>query len=276
VGAAPVPLNKICELEDFRNPDILATIRALEPEHVRGHPAYPLGCEHRKAWEFAQLMIGAQRLRAVSPEAFVLSVAAGHERPIFAFANQARIVFATDIYGTGEFSGRESEASMLVNPDAFAPFPYNRNRLVVQYMNALDLRYENDTFDLVFCLSSIEHFGGLEGGRRSLQEMYRVLKPGGLVMFTTECVVNGVPAPRLPNLELFTPELVNMLATSVPGLELIEPIRFDISEATRRTVLNFDQVVQDLHRGKVIYPHIVLEIGGCHFTSVSVFLRKNA
>jgi SAM-dependent methyltransferase len=271
-----LPLNKICELEDFQNPETLSAIRALEPEHVLHRPGYPAGFEHRKAWEFAQIMNGARRLNAVHPDALVLSVAAGHERPVFAFTNEARLVFATDIYGAGEFSGRESEANMLVNPDAFAPFPYNRNRLVVQYMDALDLRYENDTFDLVFCLSSIEHFGGFDGSLKALDEMQRVAKPGGVVMFTTECVINGAPAPHLPSLELFSPKNLNLLASSVPGLSLVEPVRFEVSDATRRTVLNFDKVVEDLQSGHSAYPHLVLEIGGCHFTSISVFLRKTA
>jgi SAM-dependent methyltransferase len=274
--SASVPLNKVCEIEDFRDAEVLASIRTLEPEHVRNTPVYPIGFEHRKAWEYAQLMTGVARLQAVNPQSLVLSVAAGHERPLFAFTNEVRMVFATDIYGAGEFSERESTANMLVNPDAFAPFPYNRNRLVVQYMDALDLRYEEGTFDLVFCLSSIEHFGGFEGSRRSLEQMYRVCRPGGIVMFTTECVVNGVTPPTLPNLELFPPAVLNTLAASVPGLTLVEPIRFDVSEATRRTAANFDKVVQDLHKGLPTYPHIVLEIGGCHFTSVSIFLRKDA
>jgi SAM-dependent methyltransferase len=275
MSISSVPLNKVCEIEDFRNPGLLAVVRELEPEHVQNHPDYPAKFEHRKAWEFAQLMNGAARLGAVTGESLVFSIAAGHERPVFAFTNQARMVFATDIYGAGEFSGRESASSMLLNPDDFAPFPYNRNRLVVQYMDALDLRHEDSTFDLVFCLSSIEHFGGFDGARRALQEMHRVCKQGGIVMLTTECVVNGAPAPPLPDLELFSPKLLDLLVKSVPGLTPIEPIQYCISEATRNTVLSFDQVVCDLQQGRIVYPHIVLEIGGCHFTSVSVFFRKS-
>ena len=269
-----VALNKLCEIEDFGIPEVTAAIRALEPEHVATQQNYPIGFEHRKAWEFAQVMNGAARLGAVDSNSLVLSVAAGHERPVFAFTNIARLVFATDIYGAGDFSGRESTSSMLANPDAFAAFPYNRNRLVVQYMDALDLRYEADTFDLVFCLSSIEHFGGFDGARKSLQEMHRVCRPGGIVMFTTECIVNDVPSPPLPGMELFTPRAMNLLAASVRGLSPVEPINYTISDATRATVLNFDKLVADLHRGRIRYPHIVLEIGGCEFTSVSVFLRK--
>jgi SAM-dependent methyltransferase len=274
VSERSVPLNKVCELEDFADPEFASMIRYLEPEHVATQIHYPHGFEHRKSWEFVQLMRGAERLGAVTPESLVLSVAAGHERPIFALTHKARLVFATDIYGAGEFSDRESASSMLINPDAFTPLKYNRNRLVVQYMDALDLRHEEGTFDMVFCLSSLEHFGGFDGARRSLQEMHRVCKRGGIVMFTTECIVNHVPSPPLPDLELFSPRVLNMLVSSVRGLSFVEPMRFDISDATQRTVLNFEKLVADMRRNRRKYPHIVLELGGCHFTSVSVFLRK--
>ena len=57
-------------------------------------------------------------------------------------------------------------------------------------MDALDLRYEDGSFDAVYSLSSIEHFGGLDGVRRALAEQHRVVKPGGIVAFTTEVIVN--------------------------------------------------------------------------------------
>ena len=271
-----VPLNKVCELEDFFDPEIARMICALEPEHVATQINYPRGFEHRKSWEFVQVMRGAEILGAVTPDSLVLSVAAGHERPIFALTHKARLVFATDIYGAGEFSDRESVSSMLVNPDPFTPLKYNRNRLVVQYMDALDLRYEAGTFDMVFCLSSLEHFGGFDGARKSLQEMHRVCKRGGIVMFTTECIVNGAAAPPLPDLELFSPKVLSMLVGSVRGLSPVEPIKFDISEPTRRTVLDFEKMVADMRQNRRVYPHIVLELGGCQFTSVSVFLRKTS
>jgi len=64
---------------------------------------------------------------------------------------------------------------------------------VVQHMNALDLRFEPETFDAVFCLSSIEHFGGEAAARHALAEMHRVAKPGGVVAITTECIIKRRP-----------------------------------------------------------------------------------
>lgn len=272
----PVPLNKLCEIEDFRHPALVAAIRALETEHVAADPGYPRGKEHRKSWEYAQLMCGVERLGAVGPDSLVLAVAAGTERPVFAFTNRCRMVFATDIYGMGDFAAREAQSTMLVDPDRFAPFPYNRRRLVVQHMNALDLRYEDNTFDLVFSLSSIEHFGGLQGARQGLSEMARVCKPDGVVMLTTECIVNGKPDYEVNNLQLFSPLTLEALVRA-SLLQLVEPIQFRLGAETRRHVRNLEQVVSDLaHHNRTEMPHLVLEMHGYEFTSISLFLRKAA
>ena len=49
---------------------------------------------------------------------------------------------------------------MLTDPGTFAPYPYERERLDVRWMDARDLRFPDGSFDAVFSLSSIEHFGG--------------------------------------------------------------------------------------------------------------------
>jgi SAM-dependent methyltransferase len=273
--ARRLQLNKLCEIEDFRVPARIEVIRALEPQ-MRFDAYYPLNFEHRKGWEYAQLIGGLRQLQAINSDSMVLSVAAGHETPVFALTNEVRYVFATDIYGTGSFAGRESTKSVLVDSDAFARVPYNRNRLVVAYMNALELHFEDGMFDVVFSLSSIEHFGGFEGCLRSLTEMHRVLKPGGIAMLTTECIVNGKASRSTPGVELFSPADLHRLFTSVPGLVLVEPINFDISELTLAGVRNWQKVLEDLEQNHADYPHLVLDMDGWYFTSASVFLRKEA
>jgi len=268
-------LNKLCEVEDFRKPEIESAIHEMEPECVVIFDEYPRRHEHRKSWEYAQLLRGARDLGVLRPDAMVLGVAAGHERPLFWLTNHVRMVFATDIYGTGEFSGREATSSMLVNPDEFASqIPFNRRRLVVQYMNALDLRYEDESFDMVFSLSSIEHFGGQASAVDALKQQARVCKKGGIVALTTEVIVNEAPTPGEPNLHLFTPAQLLELLAAVPELQPVEPVSFELSNETKRSVLNLPQVIVDLGRQHYEYPHIVLELEGCWFTSISVFLRK--
>ena len=53
----------------------------------------------------------------------------------------------------------------------------NVGRLV--YMNAEELTFQPETFDLILCLSGFEHFSD---GAKVLREMHRVLKPGGSVL----------------------------------------------------------------------------------------------
>jgi ubiquinone/menaquinone biosynthesis C-methylase UbiE len=270
-------LNKLCNIEDWADPDFRATVRRLEPGIANAVPAYPTGLEHRKQWEYAHVLNGLDRLGATHPSALVLSVAGGHELPAFDLTNRVRWVFLTDLYGDTNFNKEEAQASVLTNPDPFSGQPYNRNRLVVQHMNALDLRYEPETFDAVFCLSSIEHFGGEEAARQALAEMYRVAKPGGVVAITTECLINDDPDYiQPPDLILFSHKTIERLANSVPGLELVDPVDFQISEATRKTELPLLQVIADMEAHlPAKLPHIVLEHQGRRYTSLALFFRKS-
>jgi SAM-dependent methyltransferase len=268
-------LNKLCNIEDWRDADFRATLRRLLPGLAQAMPAYPTGQEHRKHWEYAHVLNGLDRLGAIHPEAMVLSVAGGHEEPAFYLTNRVRWVFLTDMYGQTGFRNDEASSSMLTSPDSFAGLPYNRNRLVVQHMNALDLRFEPETFDAVFCLSSIEHFGGEAAAQHALAEMHRATKPNGVVAITTECLIDDGPDFEAPGLLFFSQKSLQHLAQSVPGLELVEPIDFLLSEETRKSRQSLPQAISDVqNHGIEKYPHIVLECEGRLFTSVALFFRK--
>ena len=126
---------------------------------VPGSSARP----HRKAWEFAMGVMALEEGGVLHEDAFGLSVGAGHEPVLYYLTNRCRWLFATDLYGAGSFVRRESADAMLVDPDLFAPYPYRRRRLTVAYMDALDLRFEDASFDFVVSFGSIEHFGGVPG-----------------------------------------------------------------------------------------------------------------
>lgn len=269
-----MPLCKLCELEDWRDPRRVAAIRRCLPYLSAVAADFPRGMEHRKHWEFAQLLAGIEELAALREDGLVLSVGAGHEEPVYELTNRARWVFATDVYGGGRFRSLEGDGRMLVDPDRFARLPYRRDRLVVQWMDGLDLHHEDGTFDVAFSLSSIEHFGGLHAAREALREMARVVRPGGSVAVATECVVNGVAGHRGRGLALFTPGEITELARACPDLELVEPIDFGISPATMGKVKPLSEALLEARRGVTDYPAIVFEHRGRQFTSVFLFLRK--
>ena len=65
-----------------------------------------------------------------------------------------------------------------------------------------ELELADASFDVVFSLSSIEHFGSRRDVARAAAEIGRVLRPGGHAFVVTECFVASSPLdrPRVHNL----------------------------------------------------------------------------
>src|SRR5204862_841953 len=128
---------------------------------------------HRKGYEWTQTLFGLRRLGRLTPEARVLSVGAGHEPILYWLANQVGSVVATDMYETG-WSGAlagEGDEGVLRRPEAYAPFPYRRERLAFLKMDGRSLAFGSGSFDVAYSLSSIEHFGGLDQAAAALGEL---------------------------------------------------------------------------------------------------------
>jgi SAM-dependent methyltransferase len=56
-------------------------------------------------------------------------------------------------------------------------------KLIAQEADLTNLSFENNKFDKIFCISVIEH---VKDDLRGMEEMFRVLKPGGILLLTTE------------------------------------------------------------------------------------------
>ena len=218
---------------------------------------------HRKPYEFAQLIYGSRRLGVMGNDAKVLSVGAGHEGVLYWLANRVGWVVATDLYEGvwQEVQGREGDPNVLKHPEAYAPFPYRRDRLSFMRMDGRSLAFRDGTFDLAYSLSSIEHFGGVENAASTLREMGRVLRPGGIVALATEYVLAGPPHE-----ETFQPSEFMQLIDQ-PGLELVEPIDTGVFRRYRFTPV-------DLYGDPFETPHMLVRFYDTVFTTVMVFLRK--
>jgi SAM-dependent methyltransferase len=144
-------------------------------------------------------------------------------------------------------------------------------------MSGTDLRFEDESFDAIFSSSSIEHFGDFGDVRRSVEEMFRVLRPGGVAALATEFRLEG-PGLGLPGLLRFDePELRSLL---LDGLWWDPGTPFDLSidgQTVSHPVLMGDAMA-DLEagtRGWSQYPHVVLRDGDYLWTSVHVSLIKS-
>ncbi len=218
----------------------------------------------------------------------VLGVGAGNEPTIFHLTNLVRRVFATDLYLTNEGWEESANTSMLTEPERHWPTgsPWNPRRLVVQHMNALDLRYEDETFDAVFSSSSIEHFGSATDVHQALAEIHRVLKPGGVVSISTEFRLAG-PTPGLPGILMFDANEVQQQFVDPFDWDPISAVEFEISDATLATEQRFTDLAAEVvdhikPRGFIRfheldwkqYPYIVLRQEDLLWTSMHLAMRK--
>ena len=252
---------QLCELANpakWDNPDWMALLRSLAtlPDHKMAM--------HRKSYEFTQLVFGLERLGFLRDDVSVISVGAGHEGVLYWLANRVGRVVATDTYdGVWQTNmAREGDSRVLQTPGEYAPFPYRKDRLSFMRMDGRRLEFPDASFDVAYSLSSIEHFGGVEGARAAVDEMSRVLKPGGLMAVATEYILSG---PQYHE-GFFADQIREIFGR--PGLTLVEPIDEHVYKRYA-----FKPV--DLQKNRHQTPHMVVSDGGSVITSVMVFLRKS-
>ena len=219
---------KLCDLRDFADTAVRERIDDIVPGLEPSQRA------HRKNWEYALLALFLEDAGLLGEDTTILSVGAGHETVLFWLANRVAKVVATDIYGEGIFGGLEADRSMLTDPASFSPYPYRESHLEVRHMDAKQLEFDDGSFDAVFSLSSIEHFGSWADIRRSAAEIGRVLRPGGAAFVVTECFVSrSLLGPRAIQeaaskvawpIKIFTPQTLESEILEPSGLELAQPL----------------------------------------------------
>jgi SAM-dependent methyltransferase len=292
VSAGPArQFAKLCDVRDWDDPELLRVLREILPERD------PAAHVERKVWEFAMLALFLEQTGRMGEQTEALAVGAGDERIVFWLANRLGRVVATDIYGEGDFAEREAGSSMLRDPASHAPFPYREDRLEVRWMDARRLEFPDESFDVVFSLSSFEHFGGPDDVAAASRELGRVLRPGGHAFVVTECFVDRHPlnaapvdlAVKLATLgtkrrraglrrravvvEVFTPRELERLIVQPSGLDLMQPLDLELPDASRVNVTRTDD--DGLHPDSGDYwPHVILKADRSLFTSVALPMQK--
>lgn len=263
-------LSRTLRQQDLEDPGIAQLMRTISGSDAAD--------QHRKGWEFAMCALTLEAAGVLHDDAVGLSVAAGHEAIVYYLANRCRQIYATDIYEMSNPFHMEAAEWMLVDPDVFAPYPYRRGRLVVCWMDALDLRFEDDTFDFVVSLGSIEHFGEVDGAARALAEMARVTRPGGVVFVTTEQALDGRRTPVIPRAWLFDPDELFALVADVPSLEWFGEVDFRVPPEPAPDLVDMRDAAGVAPAGIDVLPHLGLRtrvgVETRELTSVSLALRK--
>jgi SAM-dependent methyltransferase len=271
---------KVCELEDFQDPELRELIRdVFEADREHFGRKFPEGTEYRKYWEVAMTARAFRDLGVLRDDARVLGVGAGHEATVYWLTRAVGQVVATDLYEADDaWSDTDSSADMLTDPGRYWDGEWNPDRLEVRHMNALELDFPDDSFDAVFSSSSIEHFGGFREIRRSIEEIYRVLRPGGVAALATEFKVQGA-GHGWPGVFLF--DEAALRATVFDGLwwDPATPLGTRVSEGTLRAPVELQEALAEPRAQVQVwsqYPHIVLHQGPYLFTSVHVAMVKSS
>jgi SAM-dependent methyltransferase len=262
-------LNRLCCIEDWENSEIkeaLAELQKLSSE----------GFIHRKDWEWALGIIAMRRFGKLNEKSTAIGVGSGREAILYYLANKVKHVYATDLYKVRNWM-EAAPSDFPENPKKYAPFPYKEDALTVLRMDGTKLEFPSESFDIAFSFSSIEHFGGGKnhsGALRSLKEIERVLKPGGLAVITTEYIINDKEHPEFFNRRTIYSDLIDKLER----LKLVEPLDLRITTKTLDTVIDYSSVGVSWNNinndYKRTHPHIALRIKNILFTSIMLVFQK--
>ena len=280
-----IKLNKICCIEDWENHEVKEIIPKLQDityyNKCQGILARKPGQIHRKDWEWALGIIAMKRFGKLNNKNTALGIGAGRELILFYLTNYLDHLYATDLYSRKEWENF-APVDFLDNPSKYAPFPYDQSALTVLRMDGTKLEFPPDSFDIVFSFSSIEHFGGADhsGALKSLKEMERVLKPGGIAIVATEYIINNKDPPDLTNQFYNERTIYSHLIDRLDIMKPVEPVDLTISPKTldRGIIDSFDAVDWDTSRVdddfKQVNPYVVIKLGNMLVTSIMLVFQK--
>jgi glycosyltransferase involved in cell wall biosynthesis/SAM-dependent methyltransferase len=226
--------NKVCELEDFSDSELIQIMHEVFQHKLGTVPA----TDHADLmnpiyWETAMSIRALRYFGAIHADAVILGVGAGTDSLLYYLTNYVRQVFAADLYLAPHAWRTAPPTFMLTEPEIMAPGAFQRDRLVVQHMDGRVLHYADDSFDGLFASSSIEHLGTLEDIANAAYEMGRVLKPGGMLVLSTEYRISGPPGSSgWDACRILSPHELQRYIVEASGLELVDALDTTLSDAT--------------------------------------------
>ncbi|MBW4658512.1 MAG: class I SAM-dependent methyltransferase [Drouetiella hepatica Uher 2000/2452] len=244
---------KVADIIDYQHPDFEAAEALLALED-----------RNRKTWEYLQVYTGLQQLGLLNGESIALGLGVGTESLIYAFTNVCQKVVATDLYKSQNWSTAALSTDAVYEAN---PFPYQRDRLVVQHMDMTQVEYPDASFDFVWSCCSIEHVNNFQELHKVFQEIHRVLKPGGIAALTTEYNPTQQHSYE-PNM-LFTDQhwLDRWMTGADPlirGLDLLDSIDYTASPSPE----NAPEPLRAPRHAIALYSRDIV------ITSIAFFLRK--
>jgi ubiquinone/menaquinone biosynthesis C-methylase UbiE len=281
--------NKACNQDDFRHPSLWGVIRGIFlHDQLRFGDAFPVHREDRHHWQAAMTARAMTEMGVLGPRSQILGVGAGNAPIVFWLTNKVGQIFATDLYLRDGSPAATLYQSMISEPARHWPGSWNPRRLVVQHMDPLELRYDDASFDGVFAIHVLERFSSEDDTAQALNEIYRVLKPGGLASLHLEFQSDGrVLAPGETTRRLIPEaEIRENFIAALPWVP-VDSLDLGLSDATRKAEQEVASAEADVRRcvethGQLLwheltrdrYPFLTLRDGDRLSCCVHLALRK--
>ena len=262
--------SKICDAADWFDPEIKFIIENELKEPARFH---------RKQWEFAMIFLTLKKIGLLNNKRVGLSLGGGNERVLYSIASHIKKLFVTDLYD----ENTSWDCARTTDPDEFIksskPFQIDDEKLQAMRMDMRFLEFEDNKFDFCYSSCAIEHIGDYQDFLQHLNEVNRVLKEGGVYIFTTELQF-GEKTICDPNNFVFSKDYLSKLI-SESDMEIVSDVNVELTNNhinypfpsnVRNVAFLGDNYISD----KLFnyFPHVILLRGGVPFTSVLLILRK--
>ena len=176
-------------------PDVAKTLARYD-ETVRKF----VGADYRhpirmRDWELARVL---EAVRGVPVGSSILDTGSFNTYLPLALASQGYRMTASDLMRSRLLKSAERRLGLAPRKATEAPYfdwtgVYKKAGVPVRNLNMTRLRCPDASYDCIVALSVIEHVPNVQ---RALEEMYRVLAPGGRLLITTNCSLEPAPYAR--------------------------------------------------------------------------------
>lgn len=266
-----ISLSKVANVNDFDSKDFKNIYEKYGLSGINPNVPINLPLLNRKTWEVAMAILSFDRYGMLDGSKEFLGIGAAKEETIIILSNNSKRVFATDIYLDPGTWGEWYSSDILIDPRPHFDNRLNWQKTVFQHVNGMELPYENNSFDGIFSCSSIEHFGDEKDIRKSIEEVHRVLKPGGVAALSTEYKISGID-DGFHNVQLFDKNRLERVWLDGLNWTAVDFLEEDVCLSDP---IDFQRSINDKEYGANTWPHMVLEYNSYKWTSVHLTLVKD-
>jgi cyclopropane fatty-acyl-phospholipid synthase-like methyltransferase len=270
---------------EFPSPSLDSPVSQLCTASQMLSPTYDRWCDaihsparfSRKQWEFVFIMQALESAGMLAKNKSGLGFGCGREPLAGLFASRGCNVLATDLdpqeahlqgwVDTMQHSASLDElyksAKRILSKDDF----FKRVKFGSADMNAIPLEFF-ERFDFVWSACALEHLGSLQHGMNFIKNSLRCIKPGGVVVHTTEFNLSSNDQTlESPSCSIYRARDIKELINEVEAEGfVVAPLN-----------LNYGDKLVDRHIDLPPYgfsPHIKLMLEGYVVTSIGLIIHK--